>query len=610
MSVSVKTSTASPVSPVSPVRDAVRDAARDTAYKKTQLARRSFLAYFSSLGLSATVLPGVLWAKMQDDEVAKITKEILQDAEQIAGLEFTDQERDLMVEGLNKHLKSYEKMRKVQLDNSVAPAIQFNPVAPGMSFEKKQRAASRTASLTGLTGLPIKASKPRKAKRPSDIEELSFWTITNLAGLIKSRKVSSLELTNMYLSRLKKYDSKLQCVITLTEELARRQAKRADKEIAAGRYRGPLHGIPWGAKDLLAVKGYKTTWGAMPYKDQVIDMDATVVRRLEEAGAVLVGKLTLGALAWGDVWFGGKTRNPWNTEEGSSGSSAGPAAATAAGLVGFSIGSETHGSIVSPCTVCGVTGLRPTFGRVSRYGAMALSWTMDKIGPICRSVEDCALVFDAIYGTDGKDSTVVDLPFNWDAGRGIKDLKVGYIKSAFEQERKDKESKAHDEATLEVLRRLGLDLIPIELPDYPVDAIAFILSVEAAAAFDELTRSGRDDLLVRQIKNAWPNRFREARLVPAVEYIQANRLRTLVIKAMHELMSDIDVYVAPSWAGNNLLLTNLTGHPAVVLPNGFNKKQEPTSITFNGKLYGESEVLAVAKAYQDATGFHLKHPVL
>jgi len=597
MSVSVKTSKASPVSPVIPTGMPFgRDAGRDTAYEKMQLARRSFLAYFSGLGLSATVLPGVLWAKMQDDEVTKVTKEILQHAEKTAGLEFTDQERELMVKGLNKHLKNYEKMREVHLDNSVAPAIQFNPVPPGMTFEKKQ--------------LPIKASKPGKVKRPSDIEELSFWTITNLAGLIKSRKVSSLELTNMYLSRLKKYDGKLQCVITLTEDLARWQAKQADKEIAAGRYRGPLHGIPWGAKDLLAVKGYKTTWGAMPFKDQVIDANATVVRRLEEAGAVLVGKLTLGALAWGDVWFAGKTRNPWNTEKGSSGSSAGPAAATAAGLVGFAIGSETHGSIVSPCTVCGVTGLRPTFGRVSRYGAMALSWTMDKIGPICRSVEDCALVFNAIYGTDGKDGTVVDLPFNWDAGRGIKDLKIGYIKSDFEQERDDKEFKANDQATLEVLRRLGFDLIPIELPDYPVDATAFILSVEAAAAFDELTRSGRDDLLVRQIKNAWPNRFREARLIPAVEYIQANRLRTLLMKTMNEIMSDIDVYVAPSWVGNNLLLTNLTGHPAVVLPNGFNKKKEPTSITFNGKLYGESEVLAVARAYQDATAFHLKHPVL
>jgi len=589
MSVSMKTSKASPVSPV-------RDAAGDTAYNKTQLARRSFLAYFSSLGLSATVLPGVLWAKMQDDEVTRITKEMLQDTEQIAGLEFTDQERELMVDGLNEHLKRYEKLREVRLDNSVVPAFQFNPVSPDITFKKRQ--------------LPIKASKPIKAKPPSDIEQMSFWTITNLAGLIKSRKVSSLELTSMYLSRLKKYDSKLQCVITLTEELALQQAKRADKEIAAGRYRGPLHGIPWGAKDLLAVKGYKTTWGAMPYKEQVIDADATVVRRLEEAGAVLVGKLTLGALAWGDVWFAGKTRNPWNTEKGSSGSSAGPAAATAAGLVGFSIGSETWGSIVSPCTVCGATGLRPTFGRVSRYGAMALSWTMDKIGPICRSVEDCALVFNAIYGPDGKDSTVVHLPFNWDAGRGIKDLKVGYIKSAFEQERKEKESRANDHATLEALRHLGLELIPIELPDYPVDAIAFILGVEAAAAFDELTRSGRDDLLVRQIKNAWPNRFREARLIPAVEYIQANRLRTLVIKAMHELMSDIDVYVAPSWVGDNLLLTNLTGHPAIVLPNGFNKEQEPTSITFTSKLYGESEVLAVARAYQDATGFHLKHPVL
>ena len=589
MSVSMKISQTSPVNPDTNV-------ALETAYDKTQMARRSFLAYFSGLGLSGTVLPVVLWAKIQDDEDTIVTKEMLEDAQQIAGLEFTEQERDLMVEGLNGHLKRYEKLREVQLDNSVVPAVQFNPVVPGMTFEQKQ--------------MPIKASKPSKTKLPSDIEEVSFWTVTNLAGLIKSRKVSSLELTDMYLGRLKKYDDKLQCVITLTEELARQQAKRADKEIAAGHYRGPLHGIPWGAKDLLAVKGYKTTWGAMPYKDQVIDMDATVVRRLEEAGAVLVGKLTLGALALGDVWFAGKTRNPWNTQEGSSGSSAGPASATVAGLVGFSIGSETCGSIVSPCTVCGATGLRPTFGRVSRNGAMALSWTMDKIGPICRSVEDCALVFNAIYGPDGKDSTVVDLPFNWDAGRGIKNLKVGYVKSAFEQERKDEGSRANDVATLDVLRGLGLDLVSIELPDYPVDAMSFILSVEAAAAFDELTRSGRDDLLVRQIKNAWPNHFRETRLVPAVEYIQANRLRTLVMKAMHELMSDIDAYVAPSWVGDNILLTNLTGHPAVVLPNGFNEKQEPTSITFVGRLYGESEVLAVAKAYQDATDFHLKHPVL
>jgi len=561
-----------------------------------QLSRRTFTAYLSSLGLTSTLLTRTLWAQMQEPKAAKVTKEMLQQAEQLAGLEFTDQERDLMLDGLNNYLEIYKKLRTVTLDNSVAPALRFDPVPAGMEFEKQQR--------------PMRISRSRELEVPSDLEELAFWPVTDLAGLIKSRKVSSAELANMYLARLKRYDPKLQCVITLTEDLAQEQARRADEEIAAGRYRGPLHGIPWGAKDLLAVKGYKTTWGAMPYKDQVIDLDATVVRHLQEAGAVLIAKLTLGALAWGDVWFGGKTRSPWNPEEGSSGSSAGPAAATAAGLVGFSIGSETWGSIVSPSTVCGVTGLRPTFGRVSRYGAMALSWSMDKIGPICRTVEDCAIVFDAIYGPDGKDATVVDLPFSWDASREPKSLKVGYLKRDFEKEREDKQWKANDETTLDVLRTLGFDLIPIELPDYPIEAMGFILTVEAAAAFDELTRNNQDDLMVRQIKNAWPNRFREARTVPAVEYIQANRLRTLVIEAMRERLSGIDVYVSPSLEGRNSLLTNLTGHPAVVLPNGLRKEQTPSSITFTGRLYGEDKLLTLAKAYQDATSFHLKHPVL
>ena len=501
-----------------------------------------------------------------------------------------------MLEGINNYLETYRKLRMVALDNSVAPALRFDPVPAGMEFEKQRR--------------PMRISQSRELEVPSDLEELAFWPVTDLAGLIKSRRVSSVELTNMYLARLKRYDPKLQCVITLTEDLAQEQARRADEEIAAGRYRGPLHGIPWGAKDLLAVKGYKTTWGAMPYKDQVIDLDATVVGRLQEAGAVLIAKLTLGALAWGDVWFGGKTRSPWNPEEGSSGSSAGPAAATAAGLVGFSIGSETWGSIVSPSTICGVTGLRPTFGRVSRYGAMALSWSMDKIGPICRTVEDCAVVLDAIYGPDDKDVTVVDLPFNWDASGDAKTLKVGYLKSDFEKEREDAQWKANDQATLEVLRGMGFNLIPIELPDYPIEAMSLILNVEAAAAFDELTRSNRDDLMVRQIQNAWPNRFREARMVPAVEYIQANRLRTLVMKAIQERLAGIDVYVSPSWEGQNSLLTNLTGHPAVVVPNGLRKEGTPSSITFIGRLYGEDKLLTFARAYQDATSFHQRHPAL
>jgi Asp-tRNA(Asn)/Glu-tRNA(Gln) amidotransferase A subunit family amidase len=526
-------------------------------------------------------------------EKQTVTQEMIAQAEKIAGLTFTPSERELMLEGLNKNLENYEKRRTVQVDNDVPMALFFDPRLPGMTFEAEKK--------------PFKMSQIPELQVPPDFEDLAFYPVMHLSELIRSRRVSSVELTEMYLDRLKRYDPVLRCVVTLTEDLARAQARQADEEIAAGHYRGPLHGIPWGAKDLLATRGIRTTWGAMPFKDQVIDADATVVERLTEAGAVLVAKLTMGALAWGDVWFDGQTKNPWNVEEGSSGSSAGPGAATAAGLVGFAIGSETWGSIISPATRCGVTGLRPTFGRVSRYGAMALSWSMDKLGPMCRSVEDCALVFNAILGPDGKDATVVDLPFNWDPGIELGDLRVGYLKSVFEEER---ENKANDDRVLEVLGDLGANLIPIELPDHPVQALSFLLGAEAASAFDGLTRSDRDDLLVRQVKDAWPNVFRRARLIPAVEYIQANRVRVLVMQAMAELMDDVDVYVAPSSGGNNLLLTNLTGHPAVVVPNGFTEKGTPTSITFTGRLYDEATALAVAKAYQDATDFHLEHPAM
>ncbi len=410
----------------------------------------------------------------------------------------------------------------------------------------------------------------------------------------------------MYLARLKRYDPILHCVVTLTENLALKQARKADREITAGKYRGLLHGIPYGAKDLLATRGIKTTWGAEPYRDQVFDYNATVIDRLEDAGAVLLGKLTVGALAWGDVGLDGvMTRNPWNTEEGSSGSSAGSASAAAAGLVGFAIGTETLGSIVSPCTQCRVTGLRPTFGRVSRYGAMALSWTMDKIGPIARSVEDCAIAFDAIRGPDGKDFTVTDYAFNYDATLDVKTLRVGYVKSAFEIAR---DNQVNDETSLAILRSLGIKLIPIELPDLPVDKLEHILMAEAAAAFDDLTRSNVDDQLARQVKDAWPNVFRAARLIPAIEYVQANRIRTLAMQAMRDLLDKIDVYVAPSFHNSNLMLTNLTGHPAVVVPNGVDGKGESSSITFTGKLYGEAAALSVAKAYQDATRFHLRRP--
>jgi len=557
--------------------------------------RRMFLGYAAATGLSSEVL-GKDVCGNESGESGQITEEIVAGAEKLAGLDYTDKERKLMLKGLSENLESFQNLRAIDFDNSVAPALVFDPVLPGMEFSSKPVAVRRSS---------------RAARQvPSDLEQVAFWPVTDISQLIEGRKVSVTELTKMYLQRLKRYDKELKCVVTLTEELALKQAARADKEIMAGRYRGSLHGIPWGAKDLLAAEGYKTTWGAMPYKNQLLDYNATVVQRLEEAGAILIAKLTLGALAWGDVWFGGQTKNPWNTEWGSSGSSAGPAAATAAGLVVFSIGSETSGSIVSPCTVCGVTGLRPTFGRVSRHGALALNWSMDKIGPICRSAEDCALVFDAIYGPDGKDGTLVDLPFNWDAKSGIRKLKVGYLKTAFEKDRDDKEWKENDLAALDVLSGLGLNMIPIELPDYPIGSMSFILEAEVAAAFSELTLSNHDDELVRQVKDAWPNVFRQSRLIPAVEYIQANRLRTLVMQAMRELMSEIDVYVAPSLEGDNLLLTNLTGHPQVVAPNGFNKDRRPTSISFVGRLFSEANVLAVAKAYQDAAGFHLQYPEL
>lgn len=561
------------------------------------LNRRAFLAYFSKIGLTSTLLPGVLWAKLQEKKDLTITKEMVTEAEKLAGLAFTDEERELMLEDLQEYAESYEAIRKVDIGNEVMPALHFNPVLPGMQFASEKR--------------PPVWSKVEEVKRPLALEEVAFWPVTHLAELIRTRQVTSLELTQMYLQRLKQFDPTLECVVTLTEERALRQAKQADQEIAAGNYRGPLHGIPWGAKDLLAARGYKTTWGAMPYKDQEIDLDATVVQRLGAAGAVLVAKLTLGALAWGDVWFGGKTKNPWNLEEGSSGSSAGPGAATAAGLVGFAIGSETWGSIVSPSTRCGVTGLRPTYGRVSRHGAMALSWSMDKLGPMCRCVEDCALVFNAIYGPDKLDNTVYDLPFNYNANLDVKQLRVGYLKSLFDEPREDNEAwRQFDLDSLEVLRKLGIELVPIKLPEDPISAMAFILSAEAGAAFDALSRSNHDDLMVRQERNAWPNVFRHAHLIPAVDYVQANRLRTIVMQHVARMMQDIDVYVAPSFGGDNLLLTNLTGHPAVVVPNGFKDNGSPTSISFVGKLFGEAELLAVAKAYQDATTFHLKHPQL
>lgn len=563
------------------------------------------MSYFSSIGLGTTLLPGVLWAKVASG--MEITAATIADAEEVAGVRFEPEEREMMVEGLRLQTQRIAALHAIPLDNSVSPAVVFNPLPPGKTAPPDRRR-------------PPVRSRIAAAAFAGDVESLAFAPVTVLSDLIRRRRVSSLQLTQMYLSRLKKYDPVLKCVVSLTEERALRQAREADAEIARGRYRGPLHGIPWGAKDLLAVRGYRTTWGAGPFREQVIDTNATVVERLDAAGAVLVAKLTLGELAQGDIWFGGTTKNPWKIDQGSSGSSAGAASATAAGLVGFSIGSETLGSISSPSTRCGTTGLRPTFGRVPRTGAMALSWTMDKLGPICRSVEDCALVLGAIYGPDDKDKSVISADFHWNATISPKALRVGYFKSAFDlplTDPKDEKrtlhgSKKFDDAALVVLRGMGIKLIPVEVPELNYDAMRLVLTAEAAAAFDTLTRSDRDKELVQQGKGDWANTFRTARFIPAVDYVNANRVRSVAIERWDDLMKTVDVIVSPTSASGltQLVATNLTGHPAVILPNGFREDGTPVSLTFIGGLFEEGNLLAVAHAYQQATAFHLKHPVV
>ena len=571
--------------------------------------RRSFVSYFSSIGLGTSLLPGILWAHAASG--ADITAATIACAEELAGLKFDEEQRRQMVDNLKGLGRSITALHNVPLANSVAPSITFNPVLPGMTLDRARK--------------PMVRSKVTARTAPSNLEDLAFLPVTELSELVRTRKVTSTQLTRMYLARIKRYDPLLQCVVTLTEERALRQANAADAEIARGKYRGPLHGIPWGAKDLLAVRGYPTTWGTPPFRTQVLPDDATVVQRLDDAGAVLVAKLTLGELAQGDIWFGGTTKNPWKADWGSSGSSAGPASATAAGLMGFTIGSETLGSISSPATRTGVTGLRPTFGRVPRTGAMALSWTMDKLGPICRSVEDCALVLNAIYGPDGKDLSVHDAAFNWNAGTKLSSLRIGYTRKFFDLPEQDTVngkletvhgSKRFDDAALDILRKLGANLIPVELPDFPYNAMRLMLTVEAAAAFDDLTRSGRDKELVQQGPGAWPNSFRSARFTPAVEYVNASRVRTLAMEAWAKLFQTVDVIVTPTSAAGNpqLTATNLTGHPAVILPNGFrdyddkDTTQVPVSLTFLGDLFQEAKLMAVASAYQRATSFHLKYP--
>ena len=623
------------------------------------LDRREFLAISGRFGLASTLFPGALYtlasqagaqtsgASGDEPQLPKITPEMIDQAAILAGITIPAEDRQAMLDGLNEDRQGYTEIRKLHLPNGIPPAFVFDPLPPHVSVDTARQPA-------------VYSQAPATLTVPGNLEELAFASAMELGSLLHRRKVSSTNLTEMYLTRLKRYDPLLHFVITLTEERARTQARKADAEIARGHYRGPLHGLPWGAKDLLAVKGYPTTWGAGGFEHQVIDEDATVVKRLDAAGAVLIAKLTLGALAMGDWWFGGRTRNPWNPQQGSSGSSAGPASATAAGCVAFSVGSETLGSISSPSTRCGCTGLRPTFGFVPRTGAMALSWTMDKLGPICRAAEDCAAVLEAIYGPDGEDLSVRDAAFNWNADLDWRSLRVGYLKQSFEpdqpsppeaaapgdetpEQKKQRERRARmraayrarraydrqfDEAALDKLRSMGFRLIPLELPHLPYGAMVPGLNAEAAAAFDDLTLSGRDKLLTRQTPDDWPNTFRVARFIPAVEYIQANRARSLAIRQVSAVFDQVDVLVA-STNSEQLVVTNLTGHPACIVPNGLRGADAPTppavdtgeddqiggpgtpvSITFLAGHYQDAKLCALARAYQQATGFEKLHPKL
>lgn len=551
-------------------------------------------------GLAAPVL-----ARQRPETSGPIDKATLDCAEKVFGVDFTDAEEEMALRGANRNLESYEQLRQLDIPLDTEPAVTFRPSLPG-----------RAPAGPATPGARLRLA-PTPPPTFATIEDLAFLPAVALGALVRAGQITSTDLTTMYLDRLRRYGDTLHAVISLTEERARAEAAEADRELRAGIWRGPLHGVPWGAKDLFAAKGYRTTWGARPYENQVLDYDATVVERLRAAGAVLVAKLSMGALAQGGVWFGGSTRNPWNLERSSSGSSAGPGAATAAGLVGFSLGTETRGSIMSPSSANGVTGLRPTYGRVSRYGAMALSWTMDKVGPMCRSVEDCVAVFNAIYGPDGRDDGVVDAAFDWQPDVPLASLRIGYLKAEFESvpdtlpEERRKSREAQNQAlgvALDVFRAAGATLEPIELPDFPANAIGFVLSAEAAAAFDDLTRSKGIDQLVSQEANAWPNTFRTSRFIPAVEYIRAQRARTLLMRHYDQLMAQYDVFLSPT-GGGSLGATNLTGHPALAMKAGFVEGM-PVSLMITGRLYDEATVLAVALAYERATTWHTMNPTL
>jgi len=520
----------------------------------------------------------------------EITPQKIQGAAEILGLEFTPAETDSMVGRLKTQLSNLGELRETSLENSVSPSLIFNPLPKGFFPIQEQK--------------PIDWGLEDNVDLPDRDADIAYMPVHDLAVLIKNQKLSSERLTQIYLDRIKIYSDTLQCLITLMENSALKKAREMDAEIASGKYRGPLHGIPYGIKDLLTVEGTKTTWGAMPFKDQVLEGTSTVVKKLDEAGGVLVGKFTLGALAMGDVWYGGVTKNPWNLEQGSSGSSAGSASAVSAGLVPYAIGTETLGSIVSPSTRNGVTGLRPTYGRVSKAGAMALSWSMDKIGPISRSALDNAIVLSVINGEDLEDPSTIPAAFNYSSAEDVKSLRIGYFKPFFERR-----NTPNDQAVLDLLRDQGIELEPVSL-DNKIDAtpIIMMLMAEGAASFDELTRLGWDDQLVAQHKNAWPNLFRAARFISAVDYVNMSRQRRLLIEEVHAIMKDYDVIITPTFGDPQLQITNLTGHPALCLPNGFNDEGSPTSITLLSNIFDEGKLIMLGELIQNNSDWQAKRP--
>jgi len=546
---------------------------------------------------------------------SRISKDVLECGEVLTGVDFEPAESELVLNLVNTNREHYEAIRRVPLPSSVEPAYSFRPPRPktrALPTEARRAKAGRAAPNAN-----VNQAKIAGARAAPQIEQLAFEPAARLGQLIAARAITSTDLTRMYLDRLKRFDERLKCVITLTEPLAIEQAAQADADLRAGRSRGPLHGVPYGIKDLFATKGIPTTWGAKPYEDQVFDYDACTVERLRDAGAVLLAKLTTGELAVGDLWFGGRTRNPWNPETGSSGSSAGPAAAVAAGLVGFSVGTETGGSIVSPASTCGVVGCRPTYGRISRHGVMTLRWTLDKVGPMARTVHDCALVLNAMYGPDGRDETVVDLPFVWTPSQGLEGVRLGYVRSEFEsapetatadERTRWQARRAVLESTLDVFRAAGATLTPISLPELPAQSLYSILNAEAGAMFDDLVRSGRVRELAGKAANHRANQLRAARYIPAVEYIRAQRVRTLLLQQVNALFTQVDAFLAPP-SSASVTMTNLTGHPAVVLKSGFVEGM-PEAVMVTGRLFDETTVLRVAHAYERRTSWHDKHPIL